>query len=160
MKQQLTWQDSPSRTNFILPYSINARTVAQIVCIYICDSTALCHMSLLLCRSLANPWANILFAFSRNIYIHFLTDLGNFTCKFTPPFSCLHPSTPFFCSCLITASFSPLIELPFICLPSQVDGKSMADPCPAIMGSLGQDLPHLWPLHLAFGLKPFHPAPA
>lgn len=36
------------------------------VYICICGNTALCRMSFLLCRSLANPWAKISFAFPRN----------------------------------------------------------------------------------------------
>lgn len=108
-------------------------------------------MSLFLYRSLANTGPRSHLHFLGTIYIYFLTDSGNFTYKFTLPLSYLHPSTPFVCSCPIKASFCPPSELPFICLPSQVD------PGTDIMGSLVQDLPHLWLFPFAFGPKPFPP---
>lgn len=123
------------------------------MCIYISVATQLCAVwAFFYAGAWLTPGPRSRLHFLGTIYIHFLTDLGNFIYKFTPPFSYLHPSTPFFCSYPIKASFSPVSELPFICLPSEVDRRSTADPGPAVTGSLGQDLPHL-PLPLAPNLS-------
>lgn len=115
LELKLTWQDSPSWTNFILPYSINAQTAAQSVSlcvyIYICDSTGLCYMNFPLRRSMANPWAKILFAFARNI-LHSLSHIQDafspfFFFSLLPLSSLLSPqkhSSPSSANCLSFAS--------------------------------------------------------
>lgn len=70
------------------------------VYIYICDSMVLRYVNFPLRRSVANPWAKISFAFSRNILHSLSHRFGNFAYKLTSPL------------------FSPLACCPFLlCFP-------------------------------------------